>query len=175
MLSLTLLRAVGWLSRDDLDTRRNSNAGPTLHTPGAQCLGEHRFQYAVVPFAGDYLAADIKGLSRLYRTPALTMQGVEDRHVSGGVGLLWKTTDRTCISAIKQHEVRDTLLVRLYNLSSAPVEETLVFGLEMLSAWRTNLLEERTEVLVLRSKQELTLGLRPHEIVSLEVEFARPT
>ncbi|MGB5304485.1 MAG: glycoside hydrolase family 38 C-terminal domain-containing protein, partial [Gemmatimonadota bacterium] len=32
-LALTLLRSVGWLSRDDFDSRRHSNAGPTLFTP----------------------------------------------------------------------------------------------------------------------------------------------
>ena len=39
-LGLTLLRCVGWLSRDDLSTRYK-HAGPGLETPGAQCLGLH--------------------------------------------------------------------------------------------------------------------------------------
>ncbi|MBW2385657.1 MAG: hypothetical protein JRG92_18655 [Deltaproteobacteria bacterium] len=37
-LALTLLRAVGWLSRPDLSSRPGE-AGPSLLTPGAQCLG----------------------------------------------------------------------------------------------------------------------------------------
>ena len=45
-LALTLLRCVGWLSRDDLSTRRGG-AGPTLPAPGAQCHGDHVFEYAV--------------------------------------------------------------------------------------------------------------------------------
>jgi mannosylglycerate hydrolase len=45
-LALTLLRCVGWLSRDDLSTRRGA-AGPQLAVPGAQCHGDHVFEYAL--------------------------------------------------------------------------------------------------------------------------------
>jgi alpha-mannosidase len=171
-LSLTLLRAVGWLSRDDFATRRFSGAGPHLPTPDAQCLREHRFEYAVLPFAGDYVGADVKGIAQRYRTPVLSIQGVEDQHVPGGPGLLQQTTSRTCISAIKQHDVRDTLLVRLYNLTSEAVEETLVFGRAIAAAWLTDLLEEREEELPAKSKDELVVVLGAHAIRCVEVEFS---
>lgn len=45
-LALTLLRAVGWLSRDDLSTR-TGHAGPAMETPGAQARGRHRFRYSL--------------------------------------------------------------------------------------------------------------------------------
>jgi mannosylglycerate hydrolase len=45
-LAMTLLRCVGWLSRHDLSTRRGG-AGPELPVPGAQCHGDHLFEYAV--------------------------------------------------------------------------------------------------------------------------------
>jgi len=50
-VALVLLRCVGWLSRDDLWNRRIA-AGPLVPTPGAQCPGEYRFEYAVFPHAG---------------------------------------------------------------------------------------------------------------------------
>src|SRR4029453_16857603 len=46
-IALTLLRCVGWLSRDDLTTR-SGHAGPALPVEDAQCLGEHHFQYALL-------------------------------------------------------------------------------------------------------------------------------
>ncbi|HUG56113.1 MAG TPA: phosphatase PAP2 family protein [Candidatus Limnocylindrales bacterium] len=49
-IALTLFRAVGWLSRDDLKERRG-HAGPELETPSAQCPGEMTFRYCVVPLA----------------------------------------------------------------------------------------------------------------------------
>lgn len=44
-LNFTLLRSVGWLSRDDLVTRKG-NAGPELSTPQAQCVGEYKYHYS---------------------------------------------------------------------------------------------------------------------------------
>jgi alpha-mannosidase len=52
-LALTLLRAVGWLSRDDLATR-TGHAGPELETPGAQVLGVHHFRFSVYFHSGDW-------------------------------------------------------------------------------------------------------------------------
>jgi alpha-mannosidase len=52
-LALTLLRSVGWLSRDDLVTRRG-HAGPEIETPGAQVLGGHRFRYSLYFHTGDW-------------------------------------------------------------------------------------------------------------------------
>jgi alpha-mannosidase len=170
-LSLTLLRAVGWLSRDDFETRRCQNAGPTLHTPEAQCPGEQCFQYAVVPFAGDYVAADIMGISKRYRVPVLSIQGVEDGSMVGGEGLFNKSTHLTCVSAVKKHEMRDTLVVRLYNITEQRVDETLQFGVDLFAAWQLNLLEERGSGIDLKSTRELSLSLGPHEIVTVEVEL----
>src|SRR5439155_22175091 len=56
-IAITLLRAVGFLSRGDLPERRG-HAGPALATPSAQCLGEQRYRYTVVPLDGDAELAD---------------------------------------------------------------------------------------------------------------------
>ena len=173
-LSLTLLRAVGWLSRDDIATRRCENAGPTLATPEAQCLGEHRFEYAVVPFVGDYLRADVKGISQMYRIPNVAVQGVEDGHVPGGPGLLSKANPATCVSAVKRHDERDTLELRLYNLGGETVVESLNFGTAIVGGWRTDLLGERRDALELADESRLSVSLGPHEIVTLEIEFSSP-
>ena len=169
-LSLTLLRAVGWLSRDDFETRRYQNAGPTLYTPEAQCLGEHRFEYAVVPFIGDYISADIKGISQRYRVPVVATQGVEDGHVPGANGLVQQTNSRTCVSAVKKHDVRDTLEIRLYNLTGDAVEERLTFGMPVAAAWQLDLLGQRLQNVQLGGEHDLVLTLGPHEIVTLELE-----
>ena len=53
VLALTLIRAVGWLSRDDLRFRQG-HAGPPFETPGAQAFGLHRFRYSLVFHDGDW-------------------------------------------------------------------------------------------------------------------------
>jgi alpha-mannosidase len=170
-LHLTLLRCVGWLSRDDFEARRCANAGPTLHTPEAQCPGEHRFSYAVLPFTGRWLEVGVKAAAERWRTPVVSKQGVAEPSLPGGRGLFEKRGHRTSITAIKRHEERDTLVIRLYNLDSEPVEETLAFGLEVRSAWRVDLLEERIKPMSPTIDEELIVDLDPHEIATIEVEF----
>ncbi len=46
-LAFTLLRSVGWLSRDDLLTRKG-NAGPPMPTPDAQCIGTYQYTYSFI-------------------------------------------------------------------------------------------------------------------------------
>ena len=48
-IGLTLIRAVGYLSRNDLALRPSGHAGPGLATPGAQCLGPATFRLAFEP------------------------------------------------------------------------------------------------------------------------------
>ena len=57
-LALTLLRAVGWLSRDDLRTR-TGHAGPPMETPGAQLLGAHHYRYSLLFHRGNWEEAAV--------------------------------------------------------------------------------------------------------------------
>ncbi|MEN8196999.1 MAG: acyl-CoA dehydrogenase family protein, partial [Pseudomonadota bacterium] len=59
-LAVTLLRAVGWLSRDDLPTRNHKAAGPMIPTPEAQCIGVHKFQLGILPFTGDLATTGVR-------------------------------------------------------------------------------------------------------------------
>ncbi|HKG58024.1 MAG TPA: glycoside hydrolase family 38 C-terminal domain-containing protein [Candidatus Limnocylindrales bacterium] len=66
-VAVTLLRCTGWLSRDDLATRPGG-AGPTIATPGAQCLGGSTFEYAI-EIAPGLSDGDLLRHSADYRTP----------------------------------------------------------------------------------------------------------
>ncbi len=169
--AVTLLRAVGWLSRDDFPTRRYRNAGPMIPTPDAQCSGERVFAYAVMSYAGDYISADVKGWSTAWRVPPVAVQGVADGHVVGGMSLMEVAERRVAVTAVKKHEQRDTLIVRLNNLDDASVHVPIVLGLPVVAAWRTNLLEEREESLVVNAST-VAIPLRPHEIATVEIDFA---
>jgi alpha-mannosidase len=169
-LALTLLRCVGWLSRDDFPTRRRMNAGPTIPTPDAQCPGPHAFRYALLPYAGTWSAAGVKRESRRWRTPPLVVQGVSDLHAAGA-GLLEAPGDPLCVTAVKKGEERDSLVVRLVNLGSRPATGTLRLGREVERAWRTGVLEERA-VGLRPSGREVTVEAGPHEILTLELQFA---
>ena len=107
-IALTLLRSVGWLSREDLPTRPGW-AGPGLATPEAQCLGTHRFEYALA-LVQDIGDADLVRASHDYRfgltegppgVPADTPLRLEG--------------DGYCLGALKGAEDDDGCILRVYN------------------------------------------------------------
>lgn len=67
-LAITLLRSVGWLSRQDLSTR-SGPAGPALETPGAQLPGDHVLRFALFPHAGDWRAGAVHEASERHALP----------------------------------------------------------------------------------------------------------
>ncbi len=168
-LELTLLRSVGWLSRDDFADRKFCNAGPTLPTPDAQCLGSHRFRFAILPFQGDGVSAGVKRASDRWRTPLPARQGVKSLGRPGGNGLLWGCSEKVAISALRRHPRRGTLCLRLYNLTGETVEETLGLGFDATGVTRCDILDERSDVIAMNSPREFDLSLRPFEILSLEI------
>ncbi|HOX27201.1 MAG TPA: glycoside hydrolase family 38 C-terminal domain-containing protein [Candidatus Krumholzibacteria bacterium] len=170
-LLLTLLRCVGWLSRDDLPTRRCANAGPTLATPDAQCRGAHEFRYALAP-----LEAGIGELRRRawgFLSPPLTSQGVAAGAAIGG-SLLAVANPAVAVSAVRVHPRRSTLVVRLWNQSARPQREILTLGLPAERAWLLDLLEDRQEELAIprAPAREVAIDLLPHRIVTVEIAFA---
>jgi mannosylglycerate hydrolase len=105
-LALTLLRCVGWLSRDDLSTRRG-HAGPELPVPGAQCEGLHRFKYALE--VGDPPDAELLRRSQDQRFD----------FVQSGPGANLKAPIEVegdvVVSALKRAEDGDGLILRAFN------------------------------------------------------------
>ncbi|MGK5554224.1 alpha-mannosidase [Actinomadura kijaniata] len=73
-LAVTLLRSVGYLSRDR-NAHRDQPAGPQLPTPRAQCRGEHAFGLAVLPYAGDRPGEEVLTAAEAYRHDPLTAEG----------------------------------------------------------------------------------------------------
>jgi len=177
--ALTLFRAVDWLSRDDFSSRKQTNAGPTLHTPDAQLIGRHTFEYAVAPFAGDLFAADLKGESERYRTPPLTHQGVAEGSVPGDRSFLRQEDPRVAITAIKKAENDERLIVRLTNLAPEPVTAELHLGIPSLTAVKTGLLEDdlgldRAAPSCEDGGRRVLVPLGPCEIATVALELTRP-
>ena len=172
-LRVTLLRSVGWLSRDDFPARKFANAGPTLETPEAQCPGRHVYHLALRAFGPDEALAEIKQESLRWRAEVVTTQGVFEGSLAGESFLVRHADRRVAVSAIKRHEERDTLIVRVYNLTRDEVADRLEVGAALVSAWRTDLLERRGESLELEGARIVPLILGPHEIATVEMAFLR--
>ena len=114
-IALTLLRCVGWLSRGDLMYRKEE-AGPSLPTPEAQCLGEHVFSYALIPHQGNWDTACISQRTKRYKTKILTRQ-LENQIGDLPSSFSFVQLEGECleISAIKKSEFENKLVIRVYN------------------------------------------------------------
>lgn len=149
-INLTLLRSVGWLSRNDLATRLG-HAGPGLETPEAQCSGRQVFDYAIVPYEGSWRKAGMYREVEEYWLPleARAVQrrdGDEEPSPEGAPGSFLRVEgEDVVLSTLKKATDKDGLILRLFNVSDEPARAALRFGFPIDAAYRTNLGEEIVE------------------------------
>lgn len=156
-LALTLLRGVGWLSRDDLRTR-GGGAGPRFQTPEAQELGRHTFHYALVPSGGDWTAA----LTSAQQFIAPARAWVADGLAAPGLDL---DVPGLVTSALVRSQDGQALVLRAFNATDHGVDVKVPTGARVRAS---RLDEEPGEDLV----PGTTVTLRPHEIVTWRLTHA---
>jgi alpha-mannosidase len=107
-LLVTLLRCVGSISREGLATRPG-HAGPPTRTPGAQCLGRHRFELAFRFGASGLGDAALLRASQDYRSDFLeTPDGIP---VAAPLAL----DGDLVFSALKGAEDGEGVILRVFN------------------------------------------------------------
>jgi mannosylglycerate hydrolase len=122
-LRVTILRAIGQLSRADLPTRPGHAGWPTA-TPDAQCLGLDRLQLAIAPVDGGDLQAGNK-LAELWEDVFLPPRAVWLRQATAlrlpaldvqleGAGVV--------LSAAKPSEDGEAIVLRCYNARAESTE-----------------------------------------------------
>ncbi|HZS36059.1 MAG TPA: glycoside hydrolase family 38 C-terminal domain-containing protein [Polyangia bacterium] len=129
IVALTLVRGVGWLSRGDLSCIDHA-AGPMVPTPGAQELGGHRFEYALVLHRGDWEQAQVHADARRFAAPAIAVTTRGRGAVPGGRSLVEVAPAQVVLSAAHPPSSGRGLVVRVLNASSRAVEATLRAGFE---------------------------------------------
>ena len=174
---LTLLRAVGWLSRDDLTTRQGA-AGPLYATPEAQCPGSHTFEYALVPYQSGWSEANLFREAEDYWLPLLaqSVQGLRpsDPEPVPFTSFLRLDPPQAVLSCLKPAEDDAGIILRLFNPDPTALTARLTFGLPVASAWQVNLNEEVQAAVELETTQagcKLSLRLEPAEMRTLKLHF----
>ena len=143
----------------------------------AQVPGRHVFDYALLPHAGDWLAA---GVARAAREYAADLQVIPtERHEgeaapSGPRGLvLHVQPDSLAVTAVKLAEDRDSILLRMTNLSGKAVEATAKLGTKAEAAYACNLAEERETELTVTRGRTVKFTIPAHRIATLELVPAK--
>ena len=170
-LIVTLLRAIGDLSRGDLPSRPGHAAWPTA-IPGAQCLGRSRVELALVPLS----AADVDRGSVLpewWEDAFLPVRGLWLRDAGAlalapvdvsleGTGLVF--------SSAKPAQVGSPIVLRCYNATERKVAGAWRFANGVKTAHRVRADEREAVALVLEQRGNVVRFVaEPHEIVSILV------
>jgi alpha-mannosidase len=168
-IALTLLRSVGWLSRDDLTVRRG-HAGPGMETPAAQMPGKWVFAYAVIPHAAGWQSACHQAYAfnaALRAIPTALHAG----ELPAGGSFIACSPQEFVLSAVKEAEDGSGWVVRGYNLTGSPLEVTLHPWRRFARIWLANLAEERVNPLVVEEDGSVHFTARGHEVVTVRMDL----
>ena len=172
-LALTLLRCVGWLSREDFACRVGQ-AGPELATPGAQCLGPAAFEYSLIPFGAgelDSAAAEAYAFAAPLRAGLCALRAGS---LAPQARLLALEPAALVLTAIKAADTGDALIVRFYNSSERAQTACVTFGFPVAAVNPVNLLEEpQGDALPIGDEQQVTVDVPSKRIVTWRVTPAR--
>jgi alpha-mannosidase len=167
-IALTLLRCVGWLSRDDFSTRQG-HAGPMIATPGAQELGVHTFEYSLIPHRGDWREAFRQAYGYSAPLRAVSADSHPGRMEAQGSFFLVEPQEFV-LSAVKVAEDGSGWITRGYNLTSESLNVRLTPSVTSDRAVRLNLAERELEELPLDPDGGISFDVEGHQIVTIKWE-----
>lgn len=167
-IAVTLLRCIGWLSRDDLSTRKG-HAGPMdVATPDAQMVGKHVFDYSIIPGEGGLV--DTLHLAYSFNAPLQSMttplhEGVLPNRYS----LLDNPDQNFIISTIKSPESGSGLIVRGFNIQSTPTDVSIHVPGYFTRAAIVKLDESPVRSIPISPQGRVNFHVEGHQIITLQL------
>ena len=168
-VAITLVRAVGELSRSDLPERPGHAGWPTP-TPGAQCLGAFTAAFAIFPH-GERNAGAIDAIERTADDALVPLAGLTLR---AAIGELRETTGvelegaGLAFLACKTSEDGEWTVLRCVNLTEQPVAGAWRCGFPIARATRVRL-DETSPVPIEATDGRVAFVAGPREIVTVLV------
>jgi len=172
-IALTLFRSVGWIAKEI--NSRIGDAGPMISTPGAQCLREMPFEYAVYPHEGDVHEGDVCRKSDIFNSSVIRL--TTDRHE----GVLVKEKSffsLSCelnsfkVTSCKRSEDGRSVIIRGYNSNDTIIDVELKSFFKIQKACLTNLLEREKEELTVKG-DIISFKVDPKKIITMKIDIDR--
>lgn len=168
VVAQTLLRCVDWLSRDDYH-ERPFNAGPTIYTPEAQCLGKHTFRYAVTPYQGSWKRAMVWRQAHQHNAPLRAhITALHNGDLPKQRAFVNVEPGNLVVTAVKKAEAGNALIVRVLNTTPDPVKARVELLHKFKRATLVNLNEEASE-----RKAEVKDGAAAFDMPGFRVQTIR--
>ncbi|MGQ9610936.1 MAG: alpha-mannosidase [bacterium] len=164
ILSLTLLRSVGWIGREHFVT-----ATYKIPTPDAQCLGTHKFEYSIYSHEGNWKEAKAWQIAHAFNA---SFEVAETTIHHGELPILLSLFSiepkELVLTAFKKADDDDALIIRLYNISDKEVEGCLSVYKTIKKAEIVNFLEKTLTNIAISGK-EITFPVRGYQIITLKI------
>ena len=175
-IAITLLRC-----SDRID--RSTFSSPEHHIPSGQCLGTSTFSYCVIPHAADWKEAFKDAYEFRFPCTAVIRRELEEEALPGFTlpslpeplpasrSFLGLEKGALIMTAVKKHDERDTLIVRLHNPTDEEMTDRLhlnIPGFRPVSAFEVDLNEVRLSPLPLDGG-DVPLRLRGNGLLTLEI------
>lgn len=166
--ALTLLRCIGWLSRNDFPTRKG-HAGPELPLPEAQMMGTYHFSYALIPFNKHNLYHQVH-LAYAFNQPMKAM--CREVHQTPGT-LPYQTSfveiSHPCfvLSTIKCAEDGKGCIMRGYSIAKENIETRITPLRRFNRAFLCTLAEEDYEELGIEPDGSINITIPPGKIMTI--------
>jgi len=165
-LYLTLFRAMG-----NMIVTWWEAVGRAEDQKGSQLLRDMEFRYAIYPHEGDWQQGGVYRQAEMHNAPVKSWQ-----LCGGGEGDLPLhksfceiSNPHMVLSALKESEDRQSVILRLYNTTSETQRGEFSLGFNVKSAWRCNLNEERVDEIPVIENSRIMFEADKGEIVTVEV------
>ncbi|MFA5066095.1 MAG: glycoside hydrolase family 38 C-terminal domain-containing protein [Dehalococcoidia bacterium] len=169
-VALTLLRCTGWLSLDNLDTRKDHAGPPWLAVPDAQMHGTYEFEYSIIPHEDGWIGSFQQAYA--FNAPMRAVVAIPHPGIREGAGsFLTVVPDLFVITAIKMPEDGSGLIVRGFNISSRAIDVSIKPDLPIVAVGRCRLDETAVDELLIEQDGCVRFSAGGHEIVSLRFDI----
>ena len=165
-IALTLLRCIGWLSRDDFTTRKG-HAGPFLETPGAQMQGEWEFDYSII--AGQIREPSHRQAWSFDSPLRAAPTGIRTGALPSSGSIVSVGDPSFMVTAVKKAQDETGWIVRGYNISDEGISVSLKPWRPFGKVEQVNMAEEMVTPLIARASGEVTVEARGHEVITVRL------
>ncbi len=176
-IAVTLVRSVGWLSRNIDHNNRKIFGGPTIPTPEAQCQGSLLAEYAIIPHPGDWEEAHVPRIAREFKYELKAVEAKnQSNKLSASTSFLEVEPSSIILSAVKKAEKEEALVIRIYNNGKREQNAILRLYKPVRSVGLINLREEEPaeQNSVSLEGNKVLLGPIPTaKVVTLKIQFEK--
>ncbi|MFA6290403.1 MAG: glycoside hydrolase family 38 C-terminal domain-containing protein [Victivallales bacterium] len=179
-IALTLLRCLDRIYGGAFSTCEE------IWIPEAQCLGEQVFNYSIIPHSGTWIDAYRDAKEYLHPMKAVIERPLEEESLTNyrppenvpplpaRNAFIEIGSGNISLSAVKKHESRESLVIRVFNLTDRTVSSHVKLNVpqgKIVRAFAVNLNEERIRKVTVVNGNKIEFKLKKKEIMTLEMEI----